>query len=170
MERRKFMKFLTAAPIVAAAVPVVESQASVTPTQDFLAKEASHINYMKPDVIFDASQTEVPFISYLTDTTKKILFEIERQTNTLYPVRSERKFQIITSPDICTSFVLGGFLDYAISEDEINNECNTFAGIALGRYKVYVDPYQSYPAKGVHLVAVGAGDKKRLIQVVNFDF
>lgn len=82
---------------------------------------------------------------WLIEKFKGLLFQVEREANRLAKETRRGKGNIIIcSSDVASAFMMTGLLDYktAISAPlQVDDTGNTFAGILLGRYKVYVDPY-----------------------------
>jgi hypothetical protein len=64
----------------------------------------------------------------------------------------------LTSSDVASALQMAGVLDYApsMSTDlNVDEASNTFAGVLNGRYRVYVDPFQTADSSGHELVTVG---------------
>lgn len=76
-----------------------------------------------------------------------LLYAIEREANAIGQLtRAGRGNVLITSADVASALALTGKLVY---NDKVNTDLgvddtsSTFAGVLLGKYKVYIDPYMS---------------------------
>jgi hypothetical protein len=78
---------------------------------------------------------------------KGLLFSIERDANSVgQRTRRGRGNVIITSADVASALNQSGVLDYAPAMStgiNVDDTSTTFAGVLMGRYKVYVDPYMN---------------------------
>lgn len=78
---------------------------------------------------------------------KGLLMRIEREANRIaQKTRRGRGNFIICSSDVASALQMAGMLDYAPALQNnlnVNEAQTTFAGILNGKYKVFVDPYQS---------------------------
>lgn len=78
---------------------------------------------------------------------KMLLFQIERDANAIaQQTRRGKGNTLIVPADLASALVMTGMLDYAPalqnqSTLQVDDTGNTFAGVLLGRYRVYVDPY-----------------------------
>lgn len=78
---------------------------------------------------------------------KGLLMRIEREANRIAQrTRRGRGNFIICSSDVASALQMAGMLDYAPAIQNnlnVNEAQTTFAGILNGKFKVFVDPYQS---------------------------
>lgn len=77
---------------------------------------------------------------------KGLMYQIEREANVIAKETRRGKGNfIICSSDVASALVMAGILDYTPALDSgnlvVDDTGNTFAGVLLKRYKVYVDPY-----------------------------
>jgi hypothetical protein len=74
-------------------------------------------------------------------------FQLEREANTIAKqTRRGKGNVVICSSDVASAFALAGLLDYAgaLANNvnlNVDDTGNTYAGLLLGRFKVYIDPY-----------------------------
>lgn len=83
---------------------------------------------------------------WLAEKFKGLLFQIEREANKISrDTRRGKGNIIICSSDVASALMMSGQLDYApalnTSGLTVDDTGNTFAGVLMGRYKVYIDPY-----------------------------
>jgi len=83
---------------------------------------------------------------------KGLLFQIERDANRIAQRTRRGKGNIILcSADVASALSMAGVLDYtpALNANlNVDDTGNTFAGILLGKYRVYIDPYSANLAAG----------------------
>ena len=76
---------------------------------------------------------------------KGLLFQIERDANAIAQRTRRGKGNIIMcSADVASALTMAGVLDYtpALNANlNVDDTGNTFAGVLLGKYRVYIDPY-----------------------------
>ena len=76
---------------------------------------------------------------------KGLIFQIERDANSIAKATRRGKGNImICSSDVASALNMAGVLDYtpALNNNlNVDDTCNTFAGVMNGRVKVYIDPY-----------------------------
>ena len=76
---------------------------------------------------------------------KGLLFQIERDANRIAQRTRRGKGNIILcSADVASALTMAGVLDYtpALNANlNVDDTGNTFAGVLLGKYRVYIDPY-----------------------------
>jgi hypothetical protein len=76
---------------------------------------------------------------------KGMLFQIDREANRIAKdTRRGKGNFIICSADVASALSMAGVLDYApalMTELQVDDTGNTFAGILNGRYRVFIDPY-----------------------------
>jgi hypothetical protein len=77
---------------------------------------------------------------------KGLMFQLEREANRI--ARETRRGKgniVICSSDVASALQMAGVLDYAPALNsnnlQVDDTCNTFAGVLNGRLKVYIDPY-----------------------------
>jgi len=96
---------------------------------------------------------------WMVEKFKGLLMQIEREANEIAKGTRRGKGNIIlTSSDVASALQMAGVLDYApsMSTDlNVDEASNTFAGVLNGRYRVYVDPFQTADSSGHELVTVG---------------
>jgi len=89
---------------------------------------------------------------------KGLMFQLEREANQLAKSTRRGKGNImICSSDVASALQMAGILDYtpALGNNlNVDDTGNTFAGVANGRLKVYVDPY-FVSASGKQYATVG---------------
>jgi hypothetical protein len=82
---------------------------------------------------------------WLVEKFKGLLFQLEREANQIAKQTRRGKGNIvICSSDVASALNATGLLVYNPKLPEtltVDDTGNTFAGILLGRYKVYIDPY-----------------------------
>ena len=78
---------------------------------------------------------------------KGLLFQIERDANAIAQRTRRGKGNVIMcSADVASALSMAGVLDYtpALNANlNVDDTGNTFAGILLGKYRVYIDPYSA---------------------------
>jgi len=80
---------------------------------------------------------------------KTLLYQIERDANAInHRTRRGKGNILITSADVASALVMAGVLDYAPALQaqsglNVDETSGTFAGVLMGRYKVYIDPYSA---------------------------
>lgn len=80
---------------------------------------------------------------------KTMLYQIERDANAINHTTRRGKGNILmTSADVASALVMAGVLDYAPALQaqsglNVDETSSTFAGVLMGRYKVYIDPYSA---------------------------
>jgi FlaG/FlaF family flagellin (archaellin) len=83
---------------------------------------------------------------------KGLLFQIERDANRIAQRTRRGKGNIILcSADVASALSMAGVLDYtpALNANlNVDDTGNTFAGVLLGKYRVYIDPYSANLAAG----------------------
>jgi hypothetical protein len=76
---------------------------------------------------------------------KGLLFQIERDANAIAQETRRGKGNVIMcSADVASALSMAGVLDYtpALNANlNVDDTGNTFAGILLGKFRVYIDPY-----------------------------
>jgi len=76
---------------------------------------------------------------------KGLLFQIERDANAIAQRTRRGKGNVIMcSADVASALSMAGVLDYtpALNANlNVDDTGNTFAGVLLGKYRVYIDPY-----------------------------
>ena len=96
---------------------------------------------------------------WMGEKFKGLMMQIEREANQIAKGTRRGKGNIIlTSSDVASALQMAGVLDYApsMSTDlNVDEASNTFAGVLNGRYRVYVDPFQTTDSNGNELVTVG---------------
>ena len=96
---------------------------------------------------------------WMVEKFKGLMMHIERDANSIAKgTRRGKGNIIITSSDVASALQMAGVLDYApsMSTDlNVDEASNTFAGVLNGRYRVYVDPFQTTDSNGNELVTVG---------------
>lgn len=84
---------------------------------------------------------------WMVEKFKGLLFQIQTEANRIAKdTRRGKGNFIICSSNVAVALEMAGVLDFApavekMTQLEIDDTGNTFAGIALGRIRVYVDPY-----------------------------
>lgn len=82
---------------------------------------------------------------WMAEKFKGLLFQVEREANQIAKnTRRGKGNIIIASSDVASALAMSGALDYApalATNLNVDDTGNTFAGVLLGRFKVYVDPY-----------------------------
>jgi len=83
---------------------------------------------------------------------KGLLFQIERDANRIAQRTRRGKGNIVLcSADVASALSMAGVLDYtpALNANlNVDDTGNTFAGVLLGKYRVYIDPYSANLAAG----------------------
>jgi hypothetical protein len=78
---------------------------------------------------------------------KGLLFQIERDANAIAQRTRRGKGNVIMcSADVASALTMAGVLDYtpALNANlNVDDTGNTFAGVLLGKYRVYIDPYSA---------------------------
>ena len=78
---------------------------------------------------------------------KGLIFQLEREANELAKATRRGKGNVmICGSDVASALQMAGVLDYAPALNnnlQVDDTGNTFAGVANGRIKVYIDPYFS---------------------------
>ena len=96
---------------------------------------------------------------WMVEKFKGLMMQVEREANQIAKGTRRGKGNIIlTSSDVASALQMAGVLDYApsMSSDlNIDEASNTFAGVLNGRYRVYVDPFQTTDSNGNELITVG---------------
>ena len=76
---------------------------------------------------------------------KCLLFQIERDANAIaIRTRRGKGNVIMCSSDVASALTMAGVLDYtpALNANlNVDDTGNTFAGVLMGKYRVYIDPY-----------------------------
>lgn len=108
------------------------------------AKAGSQVNTVTPG-IFDLDTDSNG--RWQVERFKGLLFQIERDANIIgQETRRGRGNILITSADVASALAMASILDYAPAlktNDSIDDNETTFAGVINGRIKVYVDPYSA---------------------------
>ena len=96
---------------------------------------------------------------WMVEKFKGLMMQVEREANQIAKGTRRGKGNIIlTSSDVASALQMAGVLDYApsMSTDlNVDEASNTFAGVLNGRYRVYVDPFQTTDSNGNELITVG---------------
>jgi hypothetical protein len=78
---------------------------------------------------------------------KGLMFQIEREANAIAKAtRRGRGNIVICSSDVASALSMAGILDHTPALKDsltVDDTGNTFAGVLNGKYKVFIDPYQS---------------------------
>lgn len=78
---------------------------------------------------------------------KGLIYQIERDANSIAQTTRRGKGNfVICSPDVASALAMTGLLDSAPALQnslDVDPQGNIFAGVLLGKYKIYVDPYAS---------------------------
>ena len=78
---------------------------------------------------------------------KGLLFQIERDANAIAQRTRRGKGNVIMcSADVASALTMAGVLDYtpALNANlNVDDTGNTFAGVLMGKYRVYIDPYSA---------------------------
>lgn len=78
---------------------------------------------------------------------KGLIYQIERDANSIAQTTRRGKGNfVICSPDVASALAMTGLLDSTPAlhtSIDVDPQGNTFAGVLLGKYKIYVDPYAS---------------------------
>ena len=78
---------------------------------------------------------------------KGLLFQIERDANAIAQETRRGKGNIILcSADVASALTMAGVLDYtpALNANlNVDDTGNTFAGVLMGKFRVYIDPYSA---------------------------
>jgi hypothetical protein len=78
---------------------------------------------------------------------KGLLFQIERDANAIANRTRRGKGNVIMcSSDVASALTMAGVLDYtpALNANlNVDDTGNTFAGVLMGKFKVYIDPYSA---------------------------
>ena len=76
---------------------------------------------------------------------KGLLFQIERDANAVgQRTRRGKGNIVICSADVASALTMAGVLDYTPALNAnltVDDTGNTFAGVLMGKYRVYIDPY-----------------------------
>ena len=76
---------------------------------------------------------------------KGLIYQIERDANSIAQTTRRGKGNfVICSPDVASALAMTGLLDSAPALQnslDVDPQGNIFAGVLLGKYKIYVDPY-----------------------------
>lgn len=84
---------------------------------------------------------------WLVERFKGLLFQLEIEANQImYTTRRGKANVVICSANVASALNMAGVLDYApaiVANLNVDITQTTFAGVLMGRYKVYVDPYTS---------------------------
>ena len=82
---------------------------------------------------------------WLVEKFKGLLFQIELEANRVaIDTRRGRANRIICSSNVASALNMAGVLDYnpaLASNMNVDPTANTYAGILMGKYQVYIDPY-----------------------------
>jgi hypothetical protein len=78
---------------------------------------------------------------------KGLLFQIERDANAIAQRTRRGKGNVIMcSADVASALTMAGVLDYtpALNANlNVDDTGNTFAGVLMGKYRVFIDPYSA---------------------------
>jgi hypothetical protein len=78
---------------------------------------------------------------------KGLLFQIERDANAImHRTRRGKGNVIMCSADVASALTMAGVLDYtpALNANlNVDDTGNTFAGVLMGKWRVYIDPYSA---------------------------
>ena len=78
---------------------------------------------------------------------KGLLFQIERDANAIAQRTRRGKGNVIMcSADVASALTMAGVLDYtpALNANlNVDDTGNTFAGVLMGKFRVYIDPYSA---------------------------
>ena len=87
---------------------------------------------------------------------KGLLFQIERDANAIAQRTRRGKGDIIMcSADVASALTMAGVLDYtpALNANlNVDDTGNTFAGVLMGKFRVYIDPYSANVAANQYYV------------------
>jgi FlaG/FlaF family flagellin (archaellin) len=87
---------------------------------------------------------------------KGLLFQIERDANAIAQRTRRGKGNIIMcSADVASALTMAGVLDYtpALNANlNVDDTGNTFAGVLMGKFRVYIDPYSANVAANQYYV------------------
>ena len=87
---------------------------------------------------------------------KGLLFQIERDANAIAQRTRRGKGNVIMcSADVASALTMAGVLDYtpALNANlNVDDTGNTFAGVLMGKYRVYIDPYAANVAADQYYV------------------
>ena len=87
---------------------------------------------------------------------KGLLFQIERDANAIAQRTRRGKGNVVMcSADVASALSMAGVLDYtpALNANlNVDDTGNTFAGVLLGKYRVYIDPYSANVAANQYYV------------------
>ena len=87
---------------------------------------------------------------------KGLLFQIERDANAIAQrTRRGKGNVILCSADVASALSMAGVLDYtpALNANlNVDDTGNTFAGVLLGKFRVYIDPYAANVAANQYYV------------------
>ena len=76
---------------------------------------------------------------------KGLLFQIERDANAISQrTRRGKGNLVLCSADVASALTMAGVLDYTPALNAnltVDDTGNTFAGVLMGKYRVYIDPY-----------------------------
>jgi len=94
---------------------------------------------------------------WMEEKFKGLLFQVEREANSIARTTRQGKGNfIITSSDVAAALNMVGVLKSTDAVDNLNTDVtgNTYAGMIMGRTKVYIDPYFT-STQGNEFIAVG---------------
>jgi hypothetical protein len=87
---------------------------------------------------------------------KGLLFQIERDANAIAQQTRRGKGNVIMcSADVASALSMAGVLDYtpALNANlNVDDTGNTFAGVLLGKFRVYIDPYAANVSRNQYYV------------------
>jgi hypothetical protein len=87
---------------------------------------------------------------------KGLLFQIERDANAIAQRTRRGKGNVIMcSADVASALTMAGVLDYtpALNANlNVDDTGNTFAGVLMGKFRVYIDPYSANVAANQYYV------------------
>ncbi len=96
---------------------------------------------------------------WLVERFKGMAFQIEREANAIAKATRRGKGNIVLcSSDVASALVAAELLHYEspyTANLNVDDTGSTYAGVLLGRYKVYIDPYAPATASAVHHFVVG---------------
>ena len=75
------------------------------------------------------------------------MYQIEREANVIAKETRRGKGNFICSSDVASALAASGMLDYSpsiVTNLNVDDTGNTFAGVLNGRTRVYIDPYVRY--------------------------
>ena len=89
---------------------------------------------------------------------KGLLFQIERDANQIAQRTRRGKGNVIMcSADVASALTMAGVLDYtpALNANlNVDDTGNTFAGVLMGKFRVYIDPYSANNAASQYYVCL----------------